>query len=124
MVMTPRGKKKLVQEFGSTKEARVFMKEKNSKMKRKGKKQKYFLENTLGEANIEIKDKNASIITVNGKPYKGNLGSLKADYPKHFAALKKKLKNDGKTLANLGGNDPKVDIVAKADGTIVINYDA
>jgi len=80
--------------------------------------------NNLEEANIEIKDKNASRITVDGKPFNGNLGDLKAKYPKHFAALRMQLKKDGKSLANFGGDDPKVDIVAKADGTIAVNYDA
>ncbi|RLD62580.1 MAG: hypothetical protein DRJ01_05945 [Bacteroidetes bacterium] len=80
---------------------------------------KYFI-----EANIEIKDKNAQVITVDGKPYTKGYGGLKADYPKHFAALREKLKKDGKTMGNLGGNDPAVDIVAKADGTIQVNYDA
>jgi len=83
-----------------------------------------FNEDVLDEANIEIKDKNASRITVDGKPFNGSLGDLKAQYPKHFAALRMKMKNDGKSLANFGGDDPKVDIVAKADGTIAVNYDA
>lgn len=78
----------------------------------------------LSEANIEIKDKNASIITVNGKPFAGGYGGLKAAYPKHFAALRAQLKKDGKTIANFGGNDPAIDITAKADGTIAVNYDA
>ena len=79
---------------------------------------------SMNEANIEIKDKNASNITVDGKPYLGKLGGLKADYPKHFAALRLQLKKDGKTLSNFGGDDPRVDIAAKADGTISVNYDA
>lgn len=83
-----------------------------------------FSKEVLSEANIEIKDKNASRITVDRKPYNGNLGTLKADYPNHFAALREKLKKDGKSIANFGGDDSAVDIVAKADGTIEVHYDA
>jgi len=78
----------------------------------------------LVEANIEIKDKNASNITVNGKPFNGSLGDLKAKFPKHFAALKAQLKKDGKSIANFGGNSPAVDIVAQTDGTVKVTYDA
>lgn len=78
----------------------------------------------LEEANIEIKDKNATVITVNGKAFAGGYGALKAAYPKHFAALKLQLKKDKKSIANFGGNDSAVDITAKADGTITVNYDA
>ena len=94
------------------------------KKKKKNEDEDMDLDKLINEANIEIKDKNASFITVNGQPFKGTLGDLKAKFPKHFAALKAKLKADGKTLANFGGNDPAVDIVAKADGTIAVNYDA
>ncbi len=81
-------------------------------------------ETKLEEANIEIKDKNATIITINGKPFAGGYGGLKAAYPKHFAALRVQLKKDGKSVANFGGNDSAIDITAKADGTITVNYDA
>ena len=107
------GKNKLVKTFDNMKAAKNFIKREKLNDK------KYFM-----EANIEIKDKNAQIITVDGKPYTKGYGGLKADYPKHFAALREKLKKDGKTMGNLGGNDPAVDIVAKADGTIQVNYDA
>ena len=107
------GKNKVVKTFDNVKSAKNFIKREKLNDK------KYFL-----EANIEIKDKNAQVITVDGKPYLKGYGSLKADYPKHFAALRAKLKKDGKTMGNLGGNDPAVDIVAKADGTIQVNYDA
>jgi len=81
-------------------------------------------EEEVTEANIEIKDPSASQITIDGKPFPGNLGDLKAKYPKHFAALKMQLKKDGKTLRSFGGNNPAVDIVAKSNGTIEVNYDA
>lgn len=82
------------------------------------------VESNLGEANIEIKDANAKNITVNGKPFNGTLGDLKAKFPKHFAALKARLKKDGKSMANFAGDDSTADIIAQTDGTVRVNYDA
>lgn len=76
----------------------------------------------LVEGNVEFKDAQGKSITINGKPV--TLSDLKSDYPKHYAALKAKLKADGKSLANFAGNDARVDVVMKSNGTVEVNYDA
>lgn len=73
---------------------------------------------------IEIKDPNGREITIDGKPFDGNLGDLKAKFPTVFRILRKKLKEDGKSLKNFGGNDSAPDIIFKSDGEIEVNYDA